>query len=55
MKTTTVKTQSSLNKSLGWATLEITEQYHKHVFVVATTHVCKLLLQRISSHTDAIK
>jgi len=22
-----------------------------HVFVVATTHVCKLLLRRISSHT----
>jgi len=35
--------------------LETTEQYHKHLFVVATTHVCKLLLQRISSHSDAIK
>jgi len=34
---------------------ETTEQHHIHMFVVATTHVCKLLLQRISSHTDAIK
>jgi len=24
------------------------------MFVVATTYVCKLLLQRISSHTDAL-
>jgi len=24
------------------------------MFVVATTHVCKLLLQRISSQTDAL-
>jgi len=31
------------------------EIYHIHMLVVATTHVCKLLLQRISSHTDAIK
>jgi len=35
---------------------ETTEQYHIHVFVIiATIHVCKLLLQRILSHTDAIK
>jgi len=28
---------------------------HIHVCVVATTHACKLLLKRSSSHTDAIK
>jgi len=55
MKTTTVKIQSSINKSLGRITLETPEQYHKHVFVVVTTYVCKLLLQRISSHTGTIK
>jgi len=25
-----------------------------HVFIVATTHVCKLLLQRISSQTNEL-
>jgi len=34
--------------------LETADQYHIHMFVVATTHVCKLLLQRISNHTDAL-
>jgi len=35
--------------------LETTERYHIHVFVVATIHVCKLLLQKISIYTDTIK
>jgi len=55
MNTTTVETHPSPNKSRPRTMCETTEQYHIHLFVVTTTHVCKLSLQRISSHTDAIK
>jgi len=45
-----------LKQKLRQDNLETTEQYHKSVathilmFVVATTHVCKLLVQWFSSH-----
>jgi len=39
-ETTTVQTQPSLNKSRARAMHETTEQYHIHLFVITTTHVC---------------